>query len=65
MVFPLYRCRQFNTAFNFRSLVLSGTGIGFIFSFLIESLEVLRKSLLVLNGMILKNELVFEEIFFQ
>jgi hypothetical protein len=45
-------------------LVLSGTGIGIFLDFLIESLKVLSKSLLVLNSMILKNELVFKEIFF-
>ena len=65
MVFPLYRSRQFNTAFNSHSLVLLGIGIGLFLVFLIKSLEVLSKSLLVLNSMILKNELVLEEIFFQ
>lgn len=65
MVFPLYRSKQFNPAFNSHSLVLSGTDIVLFLDFLIESLKVLRKSLLVLNSMILKNELVHEEIFFQ
>lgn len=65
MVFPLYRSKQFNAAFNSHSLVLSGTGIVLFLDFLIESLEVLSKSLLVLKNMILKNELVLEEIFFQ
>jgi hypothetical protein len=64
MVFTLYRSKQFNPAFNSHSLVLSGTGIGLFLDFLIESLKVLSKSQLVLNSMILKNELVFEEIFF-
>lgn len=64
MVFTLYRSKQFNPAFNSHSLVLSGTGIGIFLDFLIESLKVLSKSLLVLNSMILKNELVFKEIFF-